>query len=98
MQNIRLEYLYRDYANYKNHGYVIFSNHHGISLAEIEHHLRAKMLDGVWFCATHYRLPDLHFPHWDCETDHPYHELAHVAHSAHPPTCSRDISELLALR
>ncbi len=47
MQNIRLEYLYRDYANYKNHGYVIFSNHQGISLAEIEHHLRAKMLDGV---------------------------------------------------
>ena len=97
MQNIRLEYLYRDYANYKNHGYVIFSNHQGISLAEIEHHLRAKMLDGVWFCATHYRHPDLHFQHSDCETDHPYHELAHVAHSA-PPTCRRDISELLALR
>lgn len=95
MKNILFEYLYRDGANYKNHGYVIFSNNEYLDLNIIEKKLRDNMLDGEWFCASKWQLPDLHFEKWDCETDHPYHELSFLQYTSDNPTDNRDISLFL---
>lgn len=97
MQNILFEYLYRDAANYKNHGFVIFSNKNHLTLEQIESDLRAKMIDTQWFYANKWQVPDLHFEKWDSETDHDYHEFSFIAYSQDNATDARDISELLSL-
>lgn len=96
MQNILFEYLYRDGANYKNHGYVIFSNNRNFNLDEIEVSLREKMFDGEWFCAMRWQVPDLHFEKWDCEVDHLYHEFSFIEYTSDPPTETRDIKVFLS--
>lgn len=35
MSSIQLNYRYRDGANYKQFGFVIFQNDHGISIEEV---------------------------------------------------------------
>ncbi len=57
MPNISLRYLYRDYANYKNHGEEVFSNTHQLSLEEIEQTLRAHLLDDT--CAYQLSLEEI---------------------------------------
>ena len=78
MQNIKLNYRYRDYANYKNYGEAIFTNTDNLSLEHINTTLSANMLDGEWFYASRWGLKDLHFEKYDDENDHPYHEFIDV--------------------
>ena len=74
MPNIQLNYLYRDYANYKNHGEAIFSNPDNLNLEHIEATLSDNLMDGEWFYASRWGLKDLHFDKYDDKNDHPYHE------------------------
>ena len=78
MPNIQLNYCYRDYANYKNHGEAIFSNPDNLSVEYIDTTLRANLLDGEWFYASRWGLKDLHFEKYDDENDHPYHEYLDI--------------------
>ena len=78
MPNLKLNYLYRDYANYKNWGEAIFSNPDNLSLEHIDATLRANLMDGEWFYASRWGLKDLHFDKYDDEDDHPYHEFVNV--------------------
>jgi len=73
MPNIKLKYLYRDYANYKNYGEAIFTNPDNLSLEDADTTLRANLMDGEWFYASRWGLKDLHFDKYDDEDDHPYH-------------------------
>jgi hypothetical protein len=75
LPNIKLSYLYRDGANYKNHNSIILNNPTNIALAEIETAIRSKLIDGAWFYVDKWNLPDLHFGTWDNETDHTWHEF-----------------------
>ena len=75
MPNIKLSYLYRDGANYKNHSFIIFNNPTSIALAEIEAAIRPKLIDDTWFYAEKWSLPDLHFGTWDNEIGHTWHEF-----------------------
>ena len=74
MANIKLKYRYRDYANYKNNGEAIFANPQQFSLEQIDATIRIRLLDGEYFYASQWGLPDLHFEKYDDENDHPFHE------------------------
>jgi hypothetical protein len=75
MPNIKLSYLYRDGANYKNHNSIILNNPTSIALAEIEVAICSKLIDATWFYAEKWNLPDLHLGKWDHEIDPTWHEF-----------------------
>jgi len=78
MPNIKLNYLYCDYANYKNYYEAVFANPENLSLQQINEDIVPNLLDGIWFYAGRWGLKDLHFEKYDDENDHPYHELINV--------------------
>ena len=90
-QNVRLTYLYRDAANYKAWGAVIFTNHEGLALDEIEKRLRHCLFDEVLFVAAQVRIPDVflfqEYPF--SENDHFYHELDSVQFTTEQPNDSQ---------
>ena len=59
MPNIKLSYLYRDSCNYKNYGYAIFADLDNISLEQLETMIRSRLIDGKWFYANEWNLPNL---------------------------------------
>lgn len=82
--NIKFSYLYRDAGNYKNYGEVVLANPDDLSLGEIETLIRSKLIDGLWFCADQFGLPDLHFGDWDNGLDHAWHEFEAVSYTNEP--------------
>lgn len=92
--NIKLSYLYRDGANYKQYNNVIFANPDVISLNEIRNRIKKSLIESTWFVAHDWGLPDMHFKEyvWDNETDHDWHEFEYVKESGSNPT--EDISIL----
>ncbi|MDB5062046.1 MAG: hypothetical protein JWP67_1889 [Mucilaginibacter sp.] len=81
MQNIKISYLYRDGANYKNQSSVIFTNPTNVDLSEVETLIHSKLIDDTWFYVDQWKLPDLHFGKWDNEIDHTWHEFESIEHS-----------------
>ena len=75
--NIKFCYLYRDAANYKQYNEIIFTNPNDKSLVEIQALIRNNLIDGNWFVAKHWNVPDMHFKEypWDTDIDHDWHEL-----------------------
>ena len=96
MPNIQLNYLYRCGGNYKNFGEVIFANPDGLSLQQVEEAIKATLIDHHWFYAHHWHLPSLHFPKWDPELDHLWHEYEGVEYTGLPATDARSISQFMA--
>lgn len=75
--NTKLEYLYRDAANYKEYGEVVFA---GEATEEQLRRLEAALISGELLVADQVGLPDL--APWlrgenvyDDELDHPFHEI-----------------------
>jgi len=95
MPNIKLEYRYHDYANYKNNGEAIFSNPENLSLEAIDSALRERLLDDLWFYASRWALPDLHFEKYDDEIDHPFHEFIAVELTNEAPTEKDSIADFV---
>jgi hypothetical protein len=75
MSFIKLNYLYRDYGNYKEYGFVVFRNPNNLSIEKVETEIRNRLLDETWFLHFQWNLPDLHFEKTDFEQDHPFHEF-----------------------
>src|ERR1700686_1520185 len=86
MANLRFKYMYRDGANYKNWGTVIFSNPEGLSLASIQARLQIAFLVDSTFVADQVRIPEVFlYPEWRIdENDHCLHELGSVAETSDP--------------
>jgi len=97
MLNIKLSYLYRDAANYKNFGYVIFKEDHSISIHQLDILIESKLIDGMWFYAGQWQLPDLHFNSWNDEIDHTFHEFESVEYTTEPPNTLLNLAEFKAL-
>ena len=76
--NICFNYLYRDAGNYKHHGSVTFNNPNNRRLEEIDQRIRAALIDGEFFDARQWQLPDLRGDEWDEELDHDWHEFEAV--------------------
>ena len=96
MSNIRVNYLYRDYSNYKNHGEVVFSNPDDLSMEVISKKLQDNLVDGEFFFVSKWKLPDLHFEKWDDQSDHPFHEFISVEYTDDVATQSETISECIS--
>ena|SRR5690606_31000270 len=76
--NIRFNYLYRDAGNYKQYGGVVFTNPNGRPLNEIDQVIGAALIDGEFFDARQWQLPDLRNHEWDDELDHDWHDFESV--------------------
>lgn len=96
MPNIKLSYLYRDRANYKNHCEIVFANPHNKTREEITAVIQPLLFDGEWFLADKWNVTDLHFEKWDAETDHCFHEFENIELTTESPTDERSIDEWLA--
>ena len=81
MPNIKFNYRYRDAANYKRHGFVIFSNPDNIELSEIETLIRAKLIDGEYFYANEWSLQELFLKTFDYSVDPTWHEFESVEYT-----------------
>lgn len=75
--NIKFSYLYRDAANYKNYNEVVFDNAENLPIQSIETVIKENLIEGQWFIAREWNLPDMHFKNypWDSEIDHDWHEF-----------------------
>ncbi|RZK17481.1 MAG: hypothetical protein EOO43_13455 [Flavobacterium sp.] len=78
MMNIKFSYLYRDAGNYKQHNEEVFSNTYGLSIDEIDKRITLQLIEGEYFSATKWGLPDMHFEDWDQELDLPFHEFLNI--------------------
>ena len=74
MPQIKLSYLYRDNSNYKNFGEVVFANPLQIELEEIRHSIVPNLIDGEFFIAKEWGLPELFFDDTTID-DHGWHEF-----------------------
>ncbi len=59
--NIRFSYLYRDFSNYKKFNEIVFLNSTDKSLKEISNFIKDHLIEGEWFYASEWKVPDLHF-------------------------------------
>ncbi|MDM8177769.1 hypothetical protein QT327_26040 [Olivibacter sp. 47] len=91
----KFSYMYRDGANYKNHGEVIISNPDNVSLVEALERLQLCLIDEMYFYAHTLGVPDLHFPHWNDLYDHSWHEFVALEETQEPPTVEWSISDFL---
>lgn len=79
-KNIQFEYLYRDGANYKAWGTIVFSNPDELSVSEIDERLRRAFNSDSQFVASQVEIPEV-FLYKDgnlTSDDHCFHEYDHV--------------------
>ena len=87
--------MYRDAANYKNHGEAIFANPDNVTVEEALAIIKPTLFDGEWFYVNEWGLKDLHFEKWDNETDHTWHEFVSLQPSDEPVTDARTFKQFL---
>ncbi len=95
--NIKFSYLYRDAGNYKNYNNIIFSNPNNISVEQLENSIRNSLIEGLWFDAINWRIPDLYFKEyeWNNELDHCWHEFGQLKETTEKPTTETTIDMFL---
>ena len=95
--NIKFSYLYRDAGNYKNYNNIIFSNPNNISVDQLENSIRNSLIEGLWFDAINWRIPNLQFKEyeWNIEFDHCWHEFDLLKETTEKPTSEMTIDMFL---
>lgn len=91
--NISFQYMYRDAANYKQHGKVIFTNHTHLSIEDVEKRIHSHLHEGEYFIARQVQVQERFFPNVG-EDDHPWHEFVKVEETseAESDPINRDIT------
>jgi hypothetical protein len=84
MPNIKFNYLYRDGGNYKNFNFVIFENDQSVSIAEFESLIKSKLIDGEWFYADHWKVPEIFLDTFNFKIDPTWHEFESVEYCDEP--------------
>ncbi|KMQ50584.1 hypothetical protein CHISP_2435 [Chitinispirillum alkaliphilum] len=95
--NIKFEYLYRDGANYKNWGEVIFSNSGNMPVDQINARIEAQLIDRQNFLVSRLKVPDLYFEKTDPSLDHGWHEFYGCSETGEEVSdlYRRDISDVI---
>lgn len=78
MPNIQFNYRYRDSANYKKHGFVVFANPQNLSLEAVESIIKTRLIDGEFFYADEWNLPELFLETCDFRFDPTWHEFENI--------------------
>jgi len=97
MSNIKFSYLYRDGSNYKKYDSVVFSNPDGIDVAELENLIRSKLIDGEFFYATEWSLPEFFTEYVDFRIDPTWHEFVALAYTDEPANALCGLVEFMEL-
>ncbi|MDB5135689.1 MAG: hypothetical protein JWP37_2292 [Mucilaginibacter sp.] len=95
MPNIKFNYRYRDGANYKNHGFVIFKSDPAISVEELQSLIQSKLIDKIWFYADEWKLPELFLDTFDFKIDPTWHEFESVEFTDESPNSIFDLKGLV---
>lgn len=95
MPNIQLNYRYRDGANYKQIGFVIFKNDMEISIENATAKIYPKLISNEFFIPKDWGFPHLHFHPYDPEIDHEWNEFESFEFTDNQPTDEREIGEFL---
>ncbi|MGY6521454.1 MAG: hypothetical protein ACXIUD_06990 [Mongoliitalea sp.] len=93
--NLKLNYLYRDGANFKQFGSVVFANPNFITPREASDKLKLKLISNEFFVPQDWELPRLHYHPYDSEIDHDYHEFVNFEWTEDDVTDSRKVDEFL---
>lgn len=73
--NLKLNYLYRDGANYKQFGSVVFANPNFLTPQKATGQLRQKLISNEFFLPQEWKLPRLQYYPYNAQIDHDYHEF-----------------------
>lgn len=95
--NIKFCYLYRDGANYKRYNEVTFLNCCEYSLDHIESQIKDNLIDGLWFYANEWQIPELFFEEFDDQFDPTWHEFEMIEETEASPTSGINIDEFLRI-
>lgn len=93
--NLKLNYLYRDGANYKQFGSVVFANPNFITPRIASEKLRNNLISNEFFLPQDYELPRLQYHPYDPEIDHDYHEFENFEWTEDDVTDNRKVNEFL---
>ena len=90
-------YQYRDGANYKQYNEIVFSNPLKRDLKEIESIIKEKLIDGLWFVADDWSVPNQFFKEygWDNEIDHTWHEFQEIKETEEKVTKKNTIEDFI---
>lgn len=97
--NILFCYKYRDGANYKQYNEIVFSNPLKREVKEIELIISEKLIDGLWFVADDWNIPNQFFKDymWDNEIDHLWHEFDEIKETEEVVTEKNTIEDFIRL-
>jgi len=95
MNNIKLNYLYRDGGNYKQFGYVIFSNPNRVDIKIIGAIINESLIDGEFFIAEKWEVPSLFFEVQN-EDDHAWHEFESIEITNESPNTALAIEDFIS--
>jgi hypothetical protein len=95
-QNIKFWYLYRDYGNYKNNSYVIFSNPEKIPFDKARQRLETAFEQHVLFIASQIGLPELFHSDYPTCDDISFHEFDDLEFTEQEPSDKRTLNNFLA--
>ncbi|WP_297337948.1 NUMOD1 domain-containing DNA-binding protein [Algoriphagus sp.] len=93
--NLKLNYMYRDGTNYKQFGWVIFSNPGFLSPRRAAEQFKEKLISGEYFVPQDWGLARLQKYAYDPEIDHEWHEFEDFEWTEEDATDEREISEFL---
>lgn len=95
MPNIEFSFLYRDAANYKTFGSVVFSNSENIPLEEVGKIIQASCNQDGCFDPRLWGLPNILTQPYDPELDHDWYEFECVEETEEGLTDERSIMGFL---
>lgn len=95
MPNIKFSFLYRDAANYKTWGEVVFANPENLSAKDIRQTILNSCNPDGGFDPRPWGLPNIRTQPYDPELDHDYYEFESVEESEEYATEARSLAAFL---
>ncbi len=95
--NLKFNYLYRDAGNYKQFGFVIFSNPHDLTPEQATEKLLPNLIDEEFFDPLIVNIPLLEKYDFDPELDHGWYEFELFCETGESPTESIIVDDFLTL-
>lgn len=93
--NLKMNYMYRDGANYKQFGYVIFKNASFLTPNQASQKLKEKLISNEYFVPQDWGIAKLHKHPYEPEIDHEWHEFESFEWTDEDVTDNRDLSSFL---
>jgi len=95
MPNIKFSFLYRDAANYKTFGEVVFANPENLPLASIRQTIVDACNADQNFEPVRWGIPNIRTKPYDPDLDHDWFEFENVEETEEGSTISMDVTEWL---